>query len=172
MPKTRLTSTEIELATARLFGWRNHIMVPNVYWGFDLRYEADLLILNKNNFISEIEIKTTLSDLKRDAGKRKHTQDPDPRIKYLYFAFPQYLLEKSLPILPETVGIITCQWIKSYDRKCYLSAQRIRLPKPIPRHRAITNNEAYQLMRLGCIRQRKIKNDIFNKTQKPNVRKN
>ena len=53
---------------ANYWGIRNNIIVPNVSWGM-LDYEADLLIMNKTGYVTEIEIKRSWSDFLADFKK-------------------------------------------------------------------------------------------------------
>src|ERR1700735_2324206 len=84
---------------------RNWLVIPNVSYGF-LRYEADLLVVSKAKFCTEIEVKVSLSDWKADFEKRKH-KIPDKRVKYQYYAAPRELAVRhtELPI-PEAWGVI------------------------------------------------------------------
>lgn len=56
MTETNLSIHEIELAVAQVFGIRNNIIVPNVSWGFFATHEADLVIINKTGYMTEVEI--------------------------------------------------------------------------------------------------------------------
>lgn len=58
MTDTNLSIQQIELAIAQMFGIRNNIIVPNVSWGFFDTHEADLVIINKSNYLTEVEIKS------------------------------------------------------------------------------------------------------------------
>jgi hypothetical protein len=54
---------------------------------------ADVLAVNKNRFLIETEVKISLADLKRDAGKSKHRHFREGWFKYpthhFYFATPK-----------------------------------------------------------------------------------
>ena len=65
---TELTVKDIQALLANHWGIRNHIIVPNVSWGL-LDYEADLLIMNKTGYMTEIEIKRSWSDFLADFKK-------------------------------------------------------------------------------------------------------
>ena len=52
---TELSVKEIQALLANYWGIRNNIIVPNVSWGM-LDYEADLLIMNKTGYVTEIGI--------------------------------------------------------------------------------------------------------------------
>lgn len=65
---TTLSITQIELGLAQYFNFRNNVIVPNVSWGL-LNHEADLLILNKSGYLTEIEIKRTPSQYEKDLAQ-------------------------------------------------------------------------------------------------------
>lgn len=97
---------EIELALARYFNTRENLIVPNISWGLGL-HEIDLLVLTSSAYAYEIEIKTSLSDLKADKNK-KH-QHLSNKIRRLYFAIPLELKEKALNNIPERAGLFTIE---------------------------------------------------------------
>ena len=68
----------VELAVVELFDYRKHFICPNISFGWDLRHEADLIIVDKNLRATEVEVKVTLQDLKADFKKAlsQHTQSP------------------------------------------------------------------------------------------------
>ena len=69
------------------FYYRSHYVVPNVYWGLDFYHELDLLSISKSGRVgTEIEIKVSKSDLKRDQEKRHGHRDS--RISQLFFCWP------------------------------------------------------------------------------------
>lgn len=98
-----MKAIEIELAVARLFDFRKNIIVPNICWGAGL-HECDILIVRKTGYAIEVEIKTTKSDLKKDAGKR-HNHESN-KIKELFFAVPEPLGPFALETLPVDIGVI------------------------------------------------------------------
>jgi hypothetical protein len=66
----------------------------------------DVYGVNESRFGVEVEIKVSLSDFKRDLGKRKWDyQWIAP--KFFYFMVPRSLVEKVRPILPEGAGLLT-----------------------------------------------------------------
>src|SRR5271166_2223922 len=79
---------------------KNFLAIPNVRWGF-LNYEADMLVVSRAKYCTEIEVKVSMADWKNDFEKRKHKR-PDNRIKYQYYAAPYKLAvrytELDLPI--------------------------------------------------------------------------
>ena len=57
---------EIEKDIARYFGIRENIIVPNVSWGFFKTHEADMIIINKSGYMTEVEIKRSYADFLAD----------------------------------------------------------------------------------------------------------
>ncbi|MBT9170538.1 MAG: hypothetical protein DDT18_00881 [Actinobacteria bacterium] len=98
----KITVSEIELAVADYFNPRVNLIVPNISWGMFL-HECDMLIVTKNNYAYEVEIKTTKSDLVADQKKRHNHSNK--KIKKLYFAIPDYLLQYA-EYIPDHAGII------------------------------------------------------------------
>lgn len=101
-----MTLLEIEIAVANLFNFRRNLIVPNVSWGLGL-HECDLLIVTKAGYATEVEIKTSRQDLKKDLFKN-HGHKSN-RIRKLYFAITNDLLEwqNMIPIqIPERAGVI------------------------------------------------------------------
>ena len=98
----KLTTLDMEISLARFLNPRINLIVPNVSWGFSI-HECDLLIVTPSNYLWEVEIKTSMADLKKD--KEKYHKHIDDRIKRLYFAVPDYLNDVGKHI-PERAGII------------------------------------------------------------------
>jgi hypothetical protein len=131
---------------------RSHIVVPNVYWGLGFRYELDLLSISIPAYIgTEIEIKISKGDLKRDKDKT-HCHD-DNRIRQLYFAGPIELQEAFFEYAPKEAGIITIFYDKKerFINRQYQCSIR-RNAKPRKNFMPFTDKEVFALMRLGNMR--------------------
>ena len=146
-PEPKIHAGHIECAVVDLFNYRVHICVPNVSWGFLRFHEADLLIIDKDNRLSEVEIKISLSDLKADF--KKHHGHSDNKIGRLIYAVPDKLVEAAKELVPKNNGIIRVKWneysgyfVATWVRGC----RHHKLAKPI------TDSDAMKLMRLGCMR--------------------
>lgn len=73
MIETKLSVKEIEsIIVAYLGGVRTNIIVPNLSWGF-LNHEADLIAVDKNGYLTEVEIKRSFEDFKADFKKTTTT---------------------------------------------------------------------------------------------------
>ena len=144
-----VNAKEVEYAVARMFGTRQNLIVPNVSWGFSgLRYEADMVVVNKTGYAKEIEIKVSKADLIKD-GNKKHSHDCR-KFKELYFAIPEILLQHRENI-PKKAGIIVIKEGKNYNNEKYLYAEIERNPERNSAER-LTQQEKYELARLGTLR--------------------
>jgi len=150
--KTKFNSNDIIKAlilnkTKRKFYFRYKYVCPNVYWGLGLIHECDLLVSSSLGIAHEIEIKISLSDLKKDLKKtHKHFSN---KIKYLWFAIPYYLLDKGFNFIPKNAGIISIFFntiSNSFDYKF------IRKPIVNKFARNLNSNELLKLCHLSSMR--------------------
>jgi hypothetical protein len=95
----------------KYFDWEINACFPNTHL-FD--WESDLLVVSKNGYLTEVEVKNGLADWKADLGKDKFNKlnqklDFERYIKRFYYAVPAQLykryLEDPFPIVP-TAGIL------------------------------------------------------------------
>ena len=137
------TCGEIELAVSDYFGTRTHIIVPNVSWGL-FGYELDMCILNeKSMYASEVEIKISKADLKRD-GKKWHKHEWNyGYIRQLWFAMPEKM-ECCTEFVPIDAGVILV------DKKG--KVRIVRKPKPNVNAKKWPIEQALKLARLGTMR--------------------
>lgn len=98
------TTAELEVALARHFDTRRNIIVPNVSYGLDFNHEIDLLVVSGSGYATEVEIKVSRQDLKRDLQKR--VGHGGARIKAVYFAMPSSLATAGLEFVPKWAGIL------------------------------------------------------------------
>lgn len=142
-----MTARDIELALTRpfaVFDRRRYLCVPNVSWGLGLAHECDLLALTAAGYAHEIEIKVSLYDLKRDAGKgHNHSSSI---IKCLWFAGPEKLGPALLLHAPADAGVIV---VADAGADYSVRVLREAVPRPC---QPFTAHRRYQLARLGCIR--------------------
>lgn len=138
----KFSSLEMEICLSEFLYCRVNLIVPNVHWGM-FNYELDLFLLTKSGRGTEIEIKVDKYDLIKDKLKKhKHW---DHRIKYLYFAIPNYLQDHTEHI-PERAGIIVVSKINGN-----LYAKKIRKPKKNSDYR-FTEKERSKLLHLMALR--------------------
>ena len=115
-------------------GWLD-IEVDPMIWKNIVNHECDMLIVTKNRYLTEVEIKISLSDLKADF-KKEH-QHKDENIKNFYYAFPEEIKEKAIELIPEKAGILIA--LKKHlndgyeyrEIKCYRKPKINKLAKPI-----------------------------------------
>lgn len=178
MNDTILEVDEIENAIVTWipeFQVRSHIVVPNVSWGL-LNHEADLLVMSKAGYLTEIEIKRSWHDFMKDFQK-SHTHNDD-KISCLYYAVPEIIAMKvaeylyklkttyssydkshSNPIVtvdgftehnPHHCGLIT--YGKHEVRGKKTATARIRFYAKKVGSYKLSQDEQFQLLRLGLMR--------------------
>jgi len=178
-PKAKPIKTiDIEVAIAKYYGIRQHIIVPNISWGFQWMHECDMFIITKAGIATEIEIKISKSDLLADFKKGHDHKDGQGRITYFYYAMPETLYEKCKDLIPEEAGILTCERGSWEGATPYMREKR----KPTKRKnsRKLTIEEQFKIARLGTMRIWTLKekiiklqdNGITKKVRKPSQRKN
>ena len=156
----KITTIEIEERVANYFNVRQNIIVPNISWGMNI-HECDLLIIRKSGYGIEVEIKVSRADLKKDIEKEhKHS---DFRIREFYFAIPDYL-EDSVSLIPEHAGIIVLS--RNYDYGDHLYCKTIRDPKVFKYSVKFTQEEIFNIARLGTMRIWSLKRKIIEQRRK------
>lgn len=151
----RITAQDIEIAVARHFNYRVNIIVPNVYWGFGLRYEADLVVLRPSGWAEEIEIKITAADIKADLKKPYHHDSP--WFRKLWFAVPAMLAAH--PDIPTNAGIMCL------DPELHITVTRA--PRISRNARRMTDSKIRTLLRLGCMRIWTLKSHLARQRSRP-----
>lgn len=159
---------DIEIAVAEYFNPRANLIVPNVHWGFGV-HECDMLIVSKSGYCTEVEIKVSASDLKKDVDKRHHHNSN--KIKHLYFAIPEKLLAYKEHI-PTRAGILVVSEEKVINYSSSYSSgnvinriSRERYAETYGNYR-ITEKERYEIARLGALRIWTMKNKLQKITTK------
>jgi len=143
-----VTTAEMEVAIAKYFGIRKHIVVPNVSWGF-FNHECDLFFIRTSGYGFEVEIKRSKSDMLADFKKKHGHKDRQNRIVQLYYAFPEELLSKVEDLVPEECGIITVSR-SEWNNKAYASMRRDAKRKKGAKQ--LTQKEQLKIARLGTLR--------------------
>lgn len=93
---TNLTVHEIEdLIVSKEGGVRKNLCVPNVSWGLNIDYEADLLIITKSGYCTEYEIKRSYSDFLADM-KKDECAHKAPWVYKFYYVIPLSIKDKVL----------------------------------------------------------------------------
>jgi hypothetical protein len=156
--KKKVTTQEMEVAIANYFGYRTHIIVPNVSWGF-FNHECDLFLIRKSGYGFEVEIKRSRSDMLADFKKKHNHSDRANRIVQLYYAFPEELLPKVEELVPPECGIIT---VEKNEWNRMPRAHMVRDAKRRKGARPLTQKEQLQIARLGTLRIWTLKQKIIS----------
>lgn len=150
-------SGHIEVAVANLLNFRVFTIVPNVSFGLGLSHEADMLCLDQKDRFTEVEIKTSMSDLRADF-KKSHGHQSD-LITRLIYAFPVEMLSKAEPLIPKECGIIVVYEKTESSRypglslkKPILKARWERQCRHRKRNTPIPPQTIRKFMELGCMR--------------------
>lgn len=153
-----MNARQVEIAVSHYFNPRVTLMVPNVSWGFGI-HECDLLCVTKSGYLYEVEIKVSKSDLRADA-KKAHGHNSN-KIKFLYFAVPENLLD-DLSLFPERSGILK---IRKANNDMIPRCSLVRRPKVNPLAKPITKDQAYQIARLGTLRFWGLRKNMFREVK-------
>ena len=128
-------------------GWLDTEANPMI-WKNIVNHECDILIVTKNRYLTEVEIKISLSDLKADF-KKKH-QHKDENIKNFYYAFPAEMKEKAIELIPEEAGILIV--VKKECGIPYRKIECYRKPKINKEAKSINDIVLSKIYRLGYLR--------------------
>ena len=155
-----MTTIEMEIIVIAHHNPRINIIVPNISWGMyraglPSLHECDILVLSKNNYATEIEIKISRADLLKDSKKWHRHQHK--LIKKLFYAIPSYLEDIALETIPDTAGL----YIEHNNK-----LKMIRKAKARPDALKWTSDERYQLARLGTLRILDLKRKIVKERYK------
>jgi hypothetical protein len=104
-----MKTIEMEIVLSHYFNHRQNLIVPNVSWSYFM-HELDLLILSRAGYAREIEIKVSMSDLKRESFK--HHNHESRKIRQLYFAISENVFKHkdfTLDLIPERAGLLVIE---------------------------------------------------------------
>lgn len=170
---TELTVKDIQALLAEYFGIRNNIIVPNVSWGL-LDYEADLLIMNKTGYVTEIEIKRSWSDFLADFKKDENAHKSE-NIYQFWYCVPDSLykdcIEKLKEVYPDSLDRPN---VISYSDSGVLNFHGKSASYCRGKHRKMFLEEQLKLARLGAMRYwssefKRIKNESEIESESNNV---
>lgn len=121
---TILSVDEIELLiyNSIFYNKRTDVFVPNVSFGFLSGYEADLLIMNKSGYVTEIEIKRSYNDFMKDF--KKEFFHCDDRIREFYYCVPINILDKVLNKLVETKTYVNGVYYFTDNNELYFKSHK------------------------------------------------
>jgi hypothetical protein len=148
---TELTVKEIQALLAEHWGIRTNIIVPNVSWGL-LDYEADLLIMNKTGYVTEIEIKRSWSDFLADF-KKDEVAHKSELIYQFWYCVPDELYSKCIEKLKEVYpNSLDRPNVISYSDSGILNFHGKSASYCRGKHRKLFLEEQLKLTRLGTMR--------------------
>ena len=148
---TELSVKDIQALLADYFGIRNNIIVPNVSWGL-LDYEADLLIMNKTGYMTEIEIKRSWSDFLVDFKKDDCAHRSEIVYQFWYCvpdAIYKDCIEKLKEVYPDSIDRPN---VISYSDEGVLNFHGKKASYCRGKHRKLFLEEQLKLARLGTLR--------------------
>jgi hypothetical protein len=152
-----LTCSEIEIYLSNYFNCRQNIIVPNIGNGLNI-HECDLLIIRKSGYATEIEIKTSVQDIKADLKKsHKHQSN---KIREFYFAIPKEL-EHAIEFIPKHAGIITIEKHSAQQ----LTINMLRGAKLNTEARKLTSEEICKVGHLAAMRIWNLKRTLLSTVQ-------
>lgn len=151
----------IEIAIAKHFDFRHNIIVTNLSWGM-LNHEADVVVMSKSGYLTEVEIKRSWSDFLADF--RKKHDHRDPLISSYYYAVPISISEKVKQKLHDTkrdaqFGLLAFGADKYGSYVVCLSAA------PSGNKRKLTDAEQFAVARLGALHVWTLKKKIIKLQQ-------
>ncbi len=155
---SKITTLEMECVLSDFFDKRRNLIVPNVSWGM-FNYELDLVVLSSSGYATEIEIKISKADLKKD--KEKRHEHENVMIKNLYFAIPDHMdIKFALENIPERAGLLVVVENTTRRRNKY-SVRGVRSPVSASKPYRWTDEDRYKLARLGALRIWRLKEKII-----------
>lgn len=127
------------------------ICIPNVsmYCVGKTEYEADFIYFDlKTRYITEVEIKTSIQDFRRDFKKKRYHDCAN--VKYLYYAIPRCVYSNHREEINNMLGDAGLILIDEFDRGSLLEFAK----------RAKARKDAYPLspsglmhyLRIGCMK--------------------
>ena len=163
----KIDTFRMEMELSKFFNRHQNIIVPNVYWGLNFKYEIDLLVLSQSLYATEIEIKISKSDIKQDLNKSCYAHKSN-RIKKFFYAVPDYL--ENCKYLPTDCGLIVVKKINHLRYKCIIK----RAPRLNKNARKFTESEYIKLLKLSYHRMWCAKESFYrikheNKNSKENI---
>lgn len=110
--KSKHTEKTIQRAMALHFDWQAQELFFNVDFAGGI---ADVVVLSKARYLTEVEIKISMSDWNADQHKAKWQHPSRHKVCRMYYAVPDWMAAKIPAWVPETVGIFSVGetgWVK------------------------------------------------------------
>lgn len=141
----KFTERVLQQAVARFFDPRKNLIVPNVAQTF--AHECDILVLSKAGYATEVEIKVSAADLRKDFSKQKHTRDRSKLLARFFYCVPSELVELAQQLVPVEYGILEYREI-SQGIHTYKTIIQARAAKKRPGAMAWSDKQQMALLRL------------------------
>lgn len=133
---------------------RQFVAVPNTT-GFSF-WEADLLVVSHAGYMTEVEVKVSMSDWKVDkkkAYKFSRLHASGGRTKYFFYAAPKELAARWQEVgIPDWAGVLAVSEREDSHGHKSMHTEVLRPAKARPGHRKLTIEEMAKLARLGALR--------------------
>lgn len=153
--KNNINTTEIEVALYNHFRFLQNDVMTNIYLDYG-KYECDLIVIRKKSLLAlEVEIKTSLSDLKAERKKHRYQRYGDgvngyhdskigmsEIFKEKWFAMPKKIKNQGLESIPNYAGLL----IINDGRVEMFRKAKILNNKPL------TQEQRTDLLRLGVMK--------------------
>lgn len=148
-----MNSDDVMRALVRGMNLRTSLLVPNVSWGLIYWGECDLLKMSGAGYLTEYEIKVSVSDFRREWKKKRwnnpiHRKAFERRIKNYWIVAPKKIAAKIIPEMPDGIGLMAVNE-SSITRREFVE---VIIPTKSNPARPLTEKEKFQLARLGTLR--------------------
>ncbi len=161
-----MKTIEIEYALTEKFFTDHKLVATGITKNNQIiSHECDFITVNNNMFITEYEIKISLSDVKADL-KKEHKHECN-KISRTFFVMPIELVEKSIDYIPENFGIIGIEKVEllvDCKKRIYEHGYRLRYKRHPKRNKKairITEKELLELHRLDNMRKARYLKEVL-----------
>ena len=135
--------------------FRKKICIPNVsmYCPGRTEYEADFIYFDlKTRYLTEVEIKTNIHDLRRDFNKKRYHDCEN--VKYLYYAMPRSLYEENrneIKFFLRDAGLILID-TDDFRGNTYKFGGFAKRAKPRKEVYPLSDKDLMYYLRIGCMK--------------------
>ena len=164
---TQRSLYEIEIALSKTdnFNYIKNIIAFNVYGlgeSLNIGHECDMLVLSKNGYLSEIEIKRSWEDFKNDFKKNHKHESYNNIIKHFYYCVPESILAKCIEYWQNNSETMISGFI-TYDEDLNITFHNVNnINKNYTPYRKLFIEEQLQIARFGAMRAITLKEKLIN----------
>jgi len=159
-----MNSNKIEIALYNHFNFLNNDIISNVFLDFN-RYECDLMVITKSLYVSEVEIKISVSDLRAESKKQRYKlngyHNPNFSVcdflKHKWFAMPEEMEKQGLELIPKYSGLLCV------NEK--MGVKIVKKPEKLS-DKKISNEQRTDFLRIGNLKVFTLKNRILELEKK------